>query len=93
MGLMRVNKLVYEGSKYYFESKEFDKNIILIEGDNGTGKSTFCNLIYFAFGGEVPIFRSDNYVDLYISINNESYLLRRYFGDNEITVIPYERVV
>jgi DNA repair exonuclease SbcCD ATPase subunit len=106
MGLMRVNKLVYEGSKYYFESKEFDKNIILIEGDNGTGKSTFCNLIYFALGGEVPIFRrnndkrhheitsdSDNYVDLYISINDGSYLLRRYFGDNEITTIPYKRVV
>lgn len=106
MGLMRVNKLVYEGKKYYFESKEFDQNIILIEGDNGTGKSTFCNLIYFALGGEVPIFRrnndkrhdeitsdSDNYVDLYISINNESYLLRRYFGDNEVTVIPYERAV
>ena len=106
MGLMRVNKLVYEGSKYYFESKEFDDNIILIEGDNGTGKSTFCNLIYFALGGEVPIFRrnndkrhdeitsdSDNYVDLYISINDGSYLLRRYFGDNEVTVIPYKRVV
>jgi hypothetical protein len=106
MGLMRINKLVYEGKKYYFESTEFDKNIILIEGDNGTGKSTFCNLIYFALGGEVPIFRrsndkrhdeitsdSDNYVDLYISINNENYLLRRYFGDNEVTVIPYERVV
>lgn len=106
MGLMRVNKLIYEGSKYFFESKEFDENIILIEGDNGTGKSTFCNLIYFALGGEVPIFRrnndkrhdeitsdSDNYVDLYISINDGSYLLRRYFGDNEVTVIPYERVV
>tara|TARA_R110000744_G_scaffold363144_1_gene471350 strand:- start:779 stop:2767 length:1989 start_codon:yes stop_codon:yes gene_type:complete len=103
---MRVNKLIYEGSKYFFESKEFDENIILIEGDNGTGKSTFCNLIYFALGGEVPIFRinndkrhdeitsdSDNYVDLYISINDGSYLLRRYFGDNEVTVIPYERVV
>ena len=63
-------------------------------------------MIYFALGGEVPIFRinndkrhdeitsdSDNYVDLYISINDGSYLLRRYFGDNEVTVIPYERVV
>ncbi|MFT0212845.1 hypothetical protein VQ643_09540 [Pseudomonas sp. F1_0610] len=103
---MRVNKLVYEGSKYYFESKEFDKNIILIEGDNGTGKSTFCNLIYFALGGEVPIFRRDNnkrhdeitsdsnnYVDLYVSLNDGSYLLRRYFEDNDVTVIPYERVV
>ena len=106
MGLMRVNKLVYEGNKYYFESKDFDENIILVEGDNGTGKSTFCNLIYFALGGEVPIFRrnndkrhdeitsdSDNYVDLYVSINEGSYLLRRYFGDNEITIIPCERVV
>lgn len=106
MGLMRINKLVYEGDKYYFESQELDGNIILIEGDNGTGKSTFCNLIYFALGGDVPIFRrdndkrhyeitsdSDNYIDLYISINDESYMLRRYFGDNEITVIPYRRVV
>jgi len=106
MGLMRVNKLVYEGSKYYFESKEFDQNIILIEGDNGTGKSTFCNLIYFVLGGEVPIFRrnsdkrhdeitsdGDNYVDLYVSISDGSYLLRRYFGDNEVTVIPYKRVI
>ena len=106
MGLMRVNKLVYEGNKYYFESKEFGENIILIEGDNGTGKSTFCNLIYFALGGEVPIFRrnndkrhdeitsdSDNYVDLYVSINDDRYLLRRYFGDNEVTVIPYKRVI
>ncbi len=106
MGLMRVNKLIYEGNKYYFESQEFDKHIVLIEGDNGTGKSTFCNLIYFALGGEVPIFRrnndkrhyeitsdSDNYVDLYLTVNDGSYLLRRYFGDNEITIIPYERVV
>lgn len=103
---MRINKLVYEGNKYKFESQEFDKNIVLIEGDNGTGKSTFCNLIYFALGGEVPIFRrdnekrheeitsdNDNYVDLYLSLSNDSYLLRRYFDDNEITVIPYERVV
>lgn len=106
MGLMRINKLVYEGNKYYFESQEFDENIILVEGDNGTGKSTFCNLIYFALGGEVPIFRrnndnrhdeitsdTDNYVDLYLTVNDGSFLLRRYFGDNEIAVIPYERVV
>lgn len=106
MGLMRINKLIYEGNKYYFESQEFDKSIVLIEGDNGTGKSTFCNLIYFALGGEVPIFRrnndkrhneitsdSDNYVDVYLTINDGSYLLRRYIGDNEVTIIPYERVV
>lgn len=104
MGLIRINKVLYEGNKYRFESQEFDKNIVLIEGDNGTGKSTFCNLIYFALGGEVPIFRksnklrhdeithdSDNYIDLYISINDSDYLLRRYIEDNDVTVIPYIR--
>ncbi len=103
---MRINKVIYEGKKYKFESQVFDKNIILIEGDNGTGKSTFCNLIYFALGGEVPIFRrdndkrhdeitsdTDNYVDLYISLNNSKYLIRRYFNDKDITVIPYEHVI
>lgn len=104
--MMRINKLIYEGNKYYFESQEFNKNIVLIEGDNGTGKSTFCNLIYFALGGEVQVFRksndkrhyeitsdSNNYVDLYLTINDDSYLLRRYFEDNEISIIPYKRVV
>ncbi len=106
MGFIRVNKVIYDGSNYKFESQEFDKNIVLIEGDNGTGKSTFCNLIYFALGGEVPIFRRDNdkrhdeitsdtenYVEVYLSINKSNYLIRRYFGDNDITVIPYKRVI
>lgn len=57
MGYLRVNRVIYTGQKYYFKSEKFDKNIIVIEGDNGTGKSTLCNLIYFALGGEVPSFR------------------------------------
>ena len=59
MGNLRVNKIVYSGLKYSYESTYFDNNIVLIEGDNGTGKSTFCNLMYFALGGEVSIFRKD----------------------------------
>lgn len=102
MGCLRINKVIYSGQNYHFESKEFDKNIVLIEGDNGTGKSTFCNLIYFALGGEVKIFRRsnrerhtqitsdiDNYVDLLVTISDQNYLLRRYIGDNDITVTPY----
>ena len=103
MGLIRVNKISYNGEKYHFESIEFKNNIILIEGDNGTGKSTFCNFIYYALGGEVQSFRKshgkrhnevtsdvDNYVDLYITVNSSNFLLRRYIGDNDITVIPYD---
>lgn len=105
MGSLRVNKLVYSGLKYSFESSYFENNIVLIEGYNGTGKSTFCNLIYFAMGGEVSIFRknsneahkeitsdTDNCVDLYISIQDDNYVLKRFIGDNDITVVPYNLV-
>lgn len=57
MGNLRINQVKYIGNSYVFESENFDKNIVLIEGDNGTGKSTLCDLIYFALGGEVRMFR------------------------------------
>lgn len=104
MGYLRINKIIYSGNKYYFESKEFTENIVLIEGDNGTGKSTFCNLIYYGLGGEVESFRrsstnkhvqitsdTNNYVDLFITISGKSYILKRIIDDNDITVIPYEK--
>lgn len=102
MGYLRVNRVIYTGQKYYFKSEKFDKNIIVIEGDNGTGKSTLCNLIYFALGGEVPSFRRDsdkkhveittdrdNKIDLLVTISKSNYILRRFIGDNDITIIPY----
>lgn len=103
MGYLRINKIIYSGKNYYFESEDFDKNIVLIEGDNGTGKSTLCNLIYFALGGEVKVFRkrndqrhtqitsdTDNYVDLFVTISDQNYVFKRYIGDNDITVSPYK---
>lgn len=106
MGGLRVRKVVYSGQKYIFESEIFDKNIILVEGDNGTGKSTLCNLIYFGLGGRVAEFKkdndirhkeitsdTDNFVELYIKIKGEGYLLRRYLTENDVTVVPYvERI-
>ena len=107
MGNLKVRKVIYSGQKYYFESATFDNNIILIEGDNGTGKSTLCNLIYFGLGGRVEEFRldsdtkhkeitsdTDNYVELYISINSDLFLLRRFISENEILVTPVkERLI
>jgi len=102
MGNLKIKKVIYSGQKYFFESEIFDKNIILIEGDNGTGKSTLCNLIYFGLGGRVNEFRhdndtrhkeitsdTDNYVELYISINDNNFLLRRFLSENDITVTPF----
>ncbi|HHW2233264.1 TPA: AAA family ATPase [Pseudomonas aeruginosa] len=100
MGSLRIQKVVYEGANYHFESPLFDENLILIEGDNGTGKSTFCNLTYYGLGGRVSEFSrkekkeqhkqitedKDNRVELYIKINNESYKLTRHIDDNDIAV-------
>ncbi|MUK65673.1 AAA family ATPase [Aliivibrio fischeri] len=103
MANLRVNKLNYFGDQYIFESEIFNSNIILIEADNGTGKSTFCELIYFALGGNVNIFKKEhinphkqitrdtnNYVELFISISEKSYLLKRFIYNNEIIVAEYK---
>lgn len=102
MASLRINKLNYYGDKYYFESEEFDSNIVLIEADNGTGKTTFNSLIYFCLGGKVKYFDKDsdepheqiaydteNHAELYISINDKNYLLRREISKNEILVAEY----
>ncbi len=107
MGYLRVNQVIYSGDKYHFESEIFDKNIVLIEGDNGTGKTTLCNLIYYAFGGRVEEFRKDsekkkhkevtsdtnNYVEIYISVSVGNYQLRRYLNDNDVTLTEYDELI
>lgn len=102
MASLRIRQVIYSGQEYEYKSPLLDNNIVLIEGDNGTGKSTLCNLIYFGLGGRVKEFRQDsdkkhkeitsdvdNYVELYISIDNQSYLLRRFFSGNDITIAPF----
>lgn len=103
MGYLRINKLNYKGNLYHYESPVFDQNIVLVEGDNGTGKTTFCNLIYYALGGRVAEFLKDekerhkeitgdrdNFVELYISINDENYQIIRFIDDNDVTITPYQ---
>ena len=102
MACLRINKINYYGDKYYFESEEFDTNIVLIEADNGTGKTTLNSLIYYCLGGKVTHFDSksdepheqiaydkNNYAELFISINSKNYLLRRQIQKNEILVAEY----
>ncbi|MDP3211909.1 ATP-binding protein [Methylotenera sp.] len=101
MGSLRINKINYEGNNYYFQSELFDKNLVVIEGDNGTGKSTFCNLIYFGLGGKVNEFSkeatkrhteitedSNNYVELFVTISGKNYCFKRFINDNDIIVTP-----
>lgn len=104
MGSLRINKVLYQGDRYVFESPIFQNNLIMIEGDNGTGKTTFCNLIYFGLGGKVQEFEkvgdkkhkeitgdSNNFVELHVSISGNKYQLRRFIDENDVTITPYSQ--
>ncbi len=99
MGFLAIRQLKYTGDNYSFESPYFDDGLVLIEGDNGSGKTTFCDLLYYALGGDVSQFRKDtpkkhveiaadlnNFVELCIEINGKVYWLSRNFGENAISV-------
>jgi hypothetical protein len=103
MANLRINSVRYEGRNYVFQSPRFGAGISIIEGDNGTGKSTFFSLIYYALGGNVSSFKKtpgkewhreivedeDNWVEIDISIENRSFFVRRLIGDTDILVTPY----
>lgn len=109
MGRLAVRRVVYSGDKYIFESPYLDDGLVIMEGVNGHGKSTFMNLIYYGLGGRVKAFnKSDdgernkhfeicsdknNYVELLIEINDSKYELTRYIGDNRIFVVGEDEEV
>lgn len=106
MARLAIRQLVYTGEKYQFTSPKFPDGIVIIEGSNGTGKSTFSDLIYFCFGGNVTKFKSSsnakhreitsdksNFVEMHIQINNSCYKFKRYFNSNDITVFSETEIV
>lgn len=105
MGRLKIEKIFYEGDNYYFESPSFDDGINIIEGLNGSGKSTFSNLISFSLGNYVKEFDkkknkthteivsdTNNYVLALISIDKEQYKIKRFFNDNKIFVEKKEEI-
>lgn len=109
MGRLAIRRVVYSGDKYSFESPYLNDGIVIMEGVNGHGKSTFMNLIYYGLGGRVQVFNknddndskkhneifydTNNYVELLIEINDEKYELTRYIGDNLIFVVGEDEEV
>lgn len=99
MASLRILSLVYDGDKYWYKSPSLDQDVVLIEGYNGRGKSTFCNLIYYCLGGSVQEFRRDsnethseivsdmnNFVELTVNIDGKIFKLLRFIGENEVTI-------
>lgn len=109
MGRLAVRRVVYSGEKYSFESPYLNDGLVIMEGVNGHGKSTFMNLIYYGFGGRVQSFNKhddnvsnkhneicndkNNYVELLIEINGKEYELTRYIGDNLIFILGEDEEV
>ena len=109
MGRLATRRVVYSGDKYSFESPYLNDGIVIMEGVNGHGKSTFMNLIYYGLGGRVQAFNknddndskkhneifydTNNYVELLIEIDDEKYELTRYIGDNLIFVVGEDEEV
>jgi energy-coupling factor transporter ATP-binding protein EcfA2 len=100
MGSIRINQVSYFGNNYSYISPIFDKSISIIEGPNGTGKSTLFNLINFALGGKVEefekgndeqhkeiVYDSNNYVELSITLTKNQFTLIRDFKENKIQVL------
>lgn len=100
MGFLKINRLSYKGDKYYYESPSMNNKIVIIEGPNGVGKSTFFDLLYYGLSGKVEqfkkggekqheqiVFDRNNSVTLDVSINNESYRLIRGIGSSTILVL------
>ncbi|MGL4862168.1 MAG: hypothetical protein ACRC4T_03470 [Cetobacterium sp.] len=100
MGKIIINKLKYIGDNYIYESPLLSEGINIILGDNGTGKSTFTYLVFFALGNNLPYFKKESLtplkeivndtngrVKLNLTINNKKFIIIREIYKNEIYVI------
>lgn len=108
MGRLAIRRVIYNGKRYLFESPYLKDGVVILEGTNGHGKSTFMNLIYYGLGGKVVSFDKnsdtpskhneiyndeDNYVELQIELDEQVYELTRYIGDNQIFIVDQEQQV
>jgi len=101
MGSLMIKQVIYSGDKYEFISVELSDGINIIEGDNGSGKSTFSYFIEYGLGIGIKIFDKDsrkekyqeiindtnNYVELKVLLNSIEYIFKRYIGKNDIFVL------
>lgn len=99
MAFLAIRKIQYVGHKYSLSLEGIKDGVNIIEGPNGTGKTTLCELIYFALGGSVAMFNksssthhkeiasdTNNSVLLDIEIDGSNYQLSRAISSNDILV-------
>jgi DNA repair exonuclease SbcCD ATPase subunit len=105
MGYLKINKVIYSGKEYYYESPIFDDGINVIVGPNGSGKSTFIDLICYGLGCYVEHFNiknskihevickdKENFIVLKLKIDDIEYTLKRYINSNDIFVTENSQI-
>jgi hypothetical protein len=100
MAFLKINKVKYWGENYQYETPTLKYGVNIITGNNANGKSTFCDLIYYALGGDVEQFNSKksrqhkiiinsdskNFIELDIQIDEKPYSIKRYIDENKIYI-------
>ena len=81
MTYLRVNRVaVFKTGKSVYD-ETFHHKINIIRGENGSGKSTIANFIYYGLGGDyidwLPEAKSCDYVYLEVNINGATLTLKR----------------
>jgi DNA repair exonuclease SbcCD ATPase subunit len=108
VGRLAIRKIEYFGDRYSFTSPDLPDGLVIVEGSNGSGKSTFADLIFFGLGGTVKQFGkkgteqhteiradSNNGVRLTVEIDGTLFTVTRRFdtpGDALIASHATERV-
>jgi hypothetical protein len=101
-----IRGVSFQNNKWSFSSPRFGNGLIIVEAPNGSGKTTFSDLIYFGLGGNVPQFNPLNkehhkeitsdpkgLVTLNIEICGESFVLQRRLDERTILVIGKDGTV
>lgn len=105
MSNLLIEQVKYIGINYIYESPILTNGLNILEGENGSGKTTFSSLIYFGFGGNVKWFKEEkkddhqeivkdksNYVELTFFIGEEKYIATRYIYNYEIHLVSSREV-
>lgn len=96
----RIKRVKYVGDNYNLDLEDIPPGVVVVEGENGSGKSTFASLIAFGLGSDPILFRplhnekheeimkdKNNFVELDLLIKNTDYTFKRSFeSPNEIIV-------